>query len=337
MKSFTFYRSFYETMKKIRKREDKEKISFAILEYMFDGIEPTNLKENCEIAFASFRELLDLSRVRAISASKSKSNQNEIKTESNEIKTESNANQMKSNANQMKSNFEKRENSSMEKETKEERSKEKNKEKDITLLRENIPPTPQGAGETDLKPIFFERYPAMQKCAKNDDGIDYGVLLQEFEKSSILRGIYSFSKIVSMYPAIKRGDFRDKQAGVNQAIEALNEKAAREKWYADKQAKAESIAYAYQKRARADKRYCDVERELGKMNLELAKAEILGGDLVALKEYKEQLQEERANILKKLQIDEKQLLPKYDCDKCNDSGFLSDGRACDCYKKEVSI
>ncbi len=187
----------------------------------------------------------------------------------------------------------------------------------------------------DFKGIFFQKYPAL-KCKKpKDEGIDYSVLIREFEQSSVLRGIYTFSKIVSMYEAIERGDFRDKpKTSSNPAVDAVNAKAAREKWYAERQAKAESAAYAYQKKVKENKRFCEIEKELGRLNLELAKAELEGSDMfLGLKEYQERLIEERGRILKQLGIEEEQLHPQYACEKCSDSGYLPDGRACDCYNK----
>ena len=86
MDGFTFYKSYYETLKKIRKRADRAETAIAVLEFMFDGCEPENLSEGGEIAFESFRRTLEISRVRGKSGEtqkqikvKSKENQNEIK------------------------------------------------------------------------------------------------------------------------------------------------------------------------------------------------------------------------------------------------------------------
>ena len=306
MDGFTFYKSFYETMKKIRKRTDREKISLAIIEFMFEETEPKNLSESCEIAFESFRRTLEISRARGNSAIKSNRNQNEIKTKSNEIKNNTN-----------------------------EINDETSSSLSLSLsVTPPLYPPPSHKCEVeegkDFKKLFFEKYPAL-KCKKpKDDGINYSVLLTEFEKSATLRGMYSFSKVVGMYESIKAGTYRDK---VDEHIAAVNAKSAREKWYAERQAKAESVAYAYQKKAKENKRFFAVDNELRRLNMELAKAEVSGSDMyLGLKEYQERLLEERCTILKKLGIEEWQLLPQYECKKCSDSGFLPDGRACDCYK-----
>lgn len=59
MEGFTFYKSFYETMKRIRKKGDRAVVALATLEYMFDDVEPQGLPEAGEIAFESFRRVLE--------------------------------------------------------------------------------------------------------------------------------------------------------------------------------------------------------------------------------------------------------------------------------------
>lgn len=307
MDGFTFYKSFYETMKKIRKRNEREKISLAILEYMFDEIEPENLSEGGEIAFESFRRTLDISRVRGKSGEtqkenkkKSNENQKENKIETNEIKDETSSSLSYS----------------------------------LSLINPPISPLTRGEGEEKSAKIeFFEKYPALKVKRCKDDGIDYSVLIREFEQSSMLRGMYSFTKVASMYTAIERGDFRDKPKSVNQAVADANARADRDRWYSERQARAEAVAYGFQKTAKGNKRFCEIEREIARMNLEIAKAEVAGSDsLIGLREYQDQLKEERLRILSKLGIDENQLVPQYACEKCNDTGYMQDGRACDCYK-----
>ena len=309
MDGFTFYKSYYETLKKIRKRTDRGETALAVLEFMFDGCEPENLSEGGEIAFESFRRTLETSRNNAGRGGR------KPKTDCEPIKNRT-ATDCEPNCNPVKTDC------------------ETSSSLSYSSSLSTPPLSPPSGGEGDAKSVFFGKYTALKQGRTKDEGIDYNVLLEEFEKSTMLRGMYSFSKIASMYDAIKRGDFRDKARTVtNPAVDALNAKAEREKWYAERQARAESIAYAYQRTAKSNKRFVELERELAKMNLELAKAEVAGADnLIALREYQEQLREERGRILKKLGIEESQLVPQYACSKCNDSGFMEDGRACDCYK-----
>ena len=56
------------------------------------------------------------------------------------------------------------------------------------------PLSPLTQGEGDAKTAFFEKYPALKGKRVKDEGIDYTVLLAEFEKSAKLRGMYSFAK-----------------------------------------------------------------------------------------------------------------------------------------------
>ena len=149
----------------------------------------------------------------------------------------------------------------------------------------------------------------------------------------MLRGMYSFPKVVSMYEAIKNGTYRDKE-DVSPAVAAANARAARDKYYADKRAKAEGVADSYRELANRDARFVEIERRLAWMNLGLARAEVGGAveELQTLKAEQAELISARRKVLDDLGIYEENLLPRYECKKCSDSGFLADGRACDCYK-----
>lgn len=327
MERFTFHKEYYEVIQRLKKPQDRSMLTLAIVEFLFEEKEPENLSDVAEMAF----QLL----FPKLSKSKNNSGRGGRPKGSNGFKT------VFENENRFETDLKPNENRFEKKKETDPTQKERSKEKNNTLERNKIPPTPQGAGEIvendgalTAKESFFEKYPALKGRNANDDGIDYDLLLREFELSSMLRGLYSFPKVKAMYDAIIKGDFRDKpKSSANPVIDAINAKAEREKWYAERQAKAESVAYAYQRTAKANKRFVELERELAKMNLELAKAEVAGADnLIALREYQEQLKEERGRILKKLGIEESQLQPQYACSKCNDSGFMEDGRACDCYK-----
>ena len=311
--SFIFYASFYEALKELPD-DIRLKVFDAVCEFAINGIEP-ELEGVAKAIFALMKPPLAATLIKYENGCKGgapKGNQNARKNNLTETEEQPNDNQKQPNDNQ----------------------KQPYKDEDKDVDYSTPPLSPPSGGEGDAKSVFFGKYTALKQGRTKDEGIDYNVLLEEFEKSTMLRGMYSFSKIASMYDAIKRGDFRDKARTVtNPAVDALNAKAEREKWYAERQARAESIAYAYQRTAKGNKRFVELERELAKMNLELAKAEVAGADnLIALREYQEQLQEERGRILKKLGIEESQLVPQYACSKCNDSGFMEDGRACDCYK-----
>jgi hypothetical protein len=304
MDGFTFYKSYYETLKKIRKKSDRALTALAVLEFMFEECEPENLTEGGEIAFESFRRTLETSRNNAGRGGRKP--KTETQTNGNRIETET-----KPIENRLKTDCE--------------------TSSRLRLSSITPPISPPNAGEGDAKTTFFEKYPALKGKRVKDDGIDYTVLLAEFEQSAILRGMYSFSKVAGMYESIKAGTYRDK---VDEHIASVNAKAAREKWYAEKRDRAERSALGYQELARKDARFVEIERRLAKMNLALAKAELSGiaDEYEALKAEQTELLNARLKVLDELGIYEWRLEPQYECKKCNDSGYLPSGKACGCYK-----
>ncbi len=125
-------------------------------------------------------------------------------------------------------------------------------------------------------------------------------------------------------------------AYVNPAVEAANARADRERYYAHLRAAAQSAAEKYQAKANANPRFKEISSELAKLEIELAKAEIFQPEtLPALQAQKDALWKERREILSGLGISEAQLVPRYRCKKCSDTGFLPDGTACDCYRPEA--
>jgi hypothetical protein len=56
-----------------------------------------------------------------------------------------------------------------------------------------------------------------------------------------------------------------------------------------------------------------------------------------LEEEKKELLQKKATLLKDMGMTEEMILPLYACKKCNDTGFMKNGKGCDCYpqcKKE---
>ncbi|MBQ8375036.1 MAG: DnaD domain protein [Clostridia bacterium] len=118
------------------------------------------------------------------------------------------------------------------------------------------------------------------------------------------------------------------------AIDAVNAKADREKFYAERREKAQSVADRFIAKANKNARFKELTAMLAKMNMELAKAEIYAPQtLGALQEKQAAMQAEREAILREMGIEEWQLKPQYACKKCSDTGFLKSGAACDCYRK----
>ena len=101
MKGFTFYRSYYETIKKIRNGRDREKVVMAICEYMFeDKLPDSSVPESVEIALQSFMHTLEKSKRNGANGSESNANRNVIETQSKRNRMKSKRNRMKSNAKQ---------------------------------------------------------------------------------------------------------------------------------------------------------------------------------------------------------------------------------------------
>ena len=119
----------------------------------------------------------------------------------------------------------------------------------------------------------------------------------------------------------------------NPFIEAVNAKADRERYYALLREKAQSRADKFVAKANKNERFKELTKELSKMEIALAKAEVFEPkDLPALTEQKAALLRERRSILESLGIEEAELVPQFVCGKCSDTGFLPSGVACNCYK-----
>lgn len=87
---FTFYRSYYESIKELSNR-DKKELALASLEFMFDEKTP-DFKGIKRTAWSLWEPHLRVSLNRSMNARKDKSNQNQIK-----IKSKSKINQNRSN------------------------------------------------------------------------------------------------------------------------------------------------------------------------------------------------------------------------------------------------
>ncbi len=124
-----------------------------------------------------------------------------------------------------------------------------------------------------------------------------------------------------------------KSGFVNPAIEAVNAKSERERYYALLREKAQSRVEQYLAKANANARFKDLSVELSKMELALAKAEVFEPQkLPVLEEQKAALLTERATILDGLGIKESDLIPQPTCKKCGDTGYMKNGALCSCYK-----
>ena len=106
-------------------------------------------------------------------------------------------------------------------------------------------------------------------------------------------------------------------------------------YYFNLREKAQDRADHYRKIAEADAEFSENRELLRSAEIQLAKAEALGGDTEALSCELGSLRKARARILKRLDLTEEMLVPQYRCSVCKDTGFDADGNVCECYKKFV--
>lgn len=127
---------------------------------------------------------------------------------------------------------------------------------------------------------------------------------------------------------------RERNKSQDLRVADLNARADRERHYALLRQHAQNRADKYQDRARRDSQFRATSSELAKIEIDLAKAEVYAPNtLPDLQTKKQRLKAERRAILLRLGISEQDLIPRYQCEKCSDTGFMKNGRACDCYPK----
>ena len=200
---------------------------------------------------------------------------------------------------------------------------------------EESPNPLQGGGSENWKEKFFEKFTLFERKNYKDEGVDYEILYREFEQSTTLQKMWSFPKIVKLYPQIAKGDFRDKPTEQQQHIDSINARGARESYYSNLRNKAQGIADYNLEKARQDTRFVAIEKELAKLEIAIAKAEVYKqDDLLELQEKKQKYLTERSLVLSLIGISESSLSPRWKCAKCQDTGWKQDGYACDCYPKK---
>lgn len=115
---------------------------------------------------------------------------------------------------------------------------------------------------------------------------------------------------------------------------AADERSDREQHYALLRARAEEKAERAKKQANENEAFRTAEAAIRKGEIELARAEVFSPEKVPdLKSDLLQWRAMRESALTLLHLTERDFAPVYECEKCSDTGFLPDGRMCDCYKK----
>jgi predicted transcriptional regulator len=129
----------------------------------------------------------------------------------------------------------------------------------------------------------------------------------------------------------------DKPSGVasfvNETVKNLDAKADRERFYEKRKEEAEKKAEKVLEKARENPRFREITGELGALEYKLARAELYAPlTLPGLEKQKVDLLAEREAILKQMGLSVGTLDVKYYCKKCSDTGYLPNGKACDCYR-----
>ena len=217
------------------------------------------------------------------------------------------------------------------------RTKAKKPDTDTDKDTDNIPPfySPLNGEKKEKTPAdeFYEKYPRYAKDRnKMRADVDYKRLLEEFEKSTYLRSLYTVKQINEIYPCILTGDYRDKENKPS-AVADFDARAERERFYSLRRhraiAEAEKIKATFMK----DETFAKIERRLREIDCEQGKAEARGDKAKAskLEQEKARLLLQKRGIIERNGMTEEDLEPKWMCRKCQDTGFV-EGIPCDCYE-----
>lgn len=84
----------------------------------------------------------------------------------------------------------------------------------------------------------------------------------------------------------------------------------------------------------------ETDKEIMLLSIKLSKLYLLNSDnlneqVIKLKEEIELLKKKRTEIYTNNNIPQDYLKIKYECDKCNDTGYTSDGKRCSCLNKQI--
>ena len=180
---------------------------------------------------------------------------------------------------------------------------------------------------------FFAKYPRYAKDRKKMRGdVDYKRLIEEFEKSTYLRSLYTVKQINEIYEKITSGAYRDEEKKPSSIADA-DARAERERWYSVRRNKAIADAEKVKATFMKDEMFAKIERRLREIDIEQAKAEVKGDKAKAakLEQEKARLTLQKRGIIERNGMTEEDLEPKWNCKKCEDTGFV-DGIACSCYE-----
>ena len=150
-------------------------------------------------------------------------------------------------------------------------------------------------------------------------------LLSEWKRSGV-KDIASIPEKTTQPVQTRRTEYK------SEATIAADLRGEREHYYAVLRQKAQERAEQNRRRAESDPAFKEADAACKRGEIELARAEVFSPETAERLRRELLLQEERRRqALLHLSLTEADLQPKYACGKCSDTGFLPDGRACDCY------
>ncbi len=166
---------------------------------------------------------------------------------------------------------------------------------------------------------FYEYYEARKWRVGEDPVHDWKALFRSWSEKQWARE----QKLSVPFPS------------VSSSVQALDDRADRERYYAALQRKAESEAERMRAKAEEIPGYKDLAQSLRSLEIQAARAKsIESSDADKLCSRLQDLRNKERRLLVANAINPTSLQPQYSCKNCNDTGWLKDGRACDCYKRE---
>ncbi len=119
----------------------------------------------------------------------------------------------------------------------------------------------------------------------------------------------------------------------SEAAVAADMRADRERHYSELRARAVQRAERAKAQAERDGKFREADAAIRRTEIELAKAELYAPETVSsLRSRMEKIRRERSEALRSIGLTDSDLVPAYSCPKCSDTGYLPDGKMCDCYQ-----
>ncbi len=128
---------------------------------------------------------------------------------------------------------------------------------------------------------------------------------------------------------------KKKEEKLSAEVQAANARAERERFYAQRQEEQRRRLDRYINKANENQGFRLANARLNRLEFEIAQAETYNPLLLpAIQAEQALMRSKRAESLQQLHMTESDLELKYFCKKCKDTGFMPDGKGCDCYKKK---